>query len=121
MRISLAAAAALLLLAPAWTAAAPPHHASRKPGTRWVVDMSEIQAMMAVTGDPRRDAAHPARNRQLLIDSRGAKMNALFLLASGAGRHPTMLLLHGLPGNERNLDLAQVVRRAGWNVLTFTY
>ena len=32
-----------------------------------------------------------------------------------------MLLLHGLPGNERNLDLAQAVRRAGWNVLTFTY
>jgi pimeloyl-ACP methyl ester carboxylesterase len=31
------------------------------------------------------------------------------------------VLLHGLPGNERNLDLAQAVRRAGWNVLTFTY
>ena len=48
-------------------------------------------------------------------------MNALFFLAAGAGPHPTMLLLHGLPGNERNLDLAQAVRRAGWNVLTFTY
>jgi pimeloyl-ACP methyl ester carboxylesterase len=71
--------------------------------------------------DPPRDAAHPARNRQLLIDSHGAKMNALFFLAAGAGPHPTMLLLHGLPGNERNLDLAQAVRRAGWNVLTFTY
>ena len=116
----LAAAAALLLLAPALAAAAP-HHAPRKPGTRWVVDVSELQAATAVTGDPTRDRAHPARNRQLLIDSHGAKMNALFLLASGAGRHPTMLLLHGLPGNERNLDLAQAVRRAGWNVLTFTY
>src|SRR3954462_11893092 len=71
--------------------------------------------------DPPRDAAHPARNRQLLIDSHGSKMNALFFLAAGAGPHPTMLLLHGLPGNERNLDLAQAVRRAGWNVLTFTY
>jgi pimeloyl-ACP methyl ester carboxylesterase len=31
------------------------------------------------------------------------------------------VLLHGLPGKERNQDLAQAVRRAGWNVLTFTY
>ena len=48
-------------------------------------------------------------------------MNALFFLAAGHGPKPTVLLLHGLPGNERNLDLAQSIRRAGWNVLTFTY
>src|SRR4029079_14228842 len=71
--------------------------------------------------DPPRDAAHPARNRQLLIDSHGSKVNALFFLAAGAGPHPTMLLLHGLPRNARNVDVAQAVRRAGWNVLTFTY
>jgi pimeloyl-ACP methyl ester carboxylesterase len=86
-------------------------------------------ALMAVIADPPRDEKYPARNRQLLIPSgpvrpelgRPAEMNALFFLASGDGRKPTMLLLHGLPGNERNLDLAQAVRRAGWNVLTFTY
>jgi pimeloyl-ACP methyl ester carboxylesterase len=82
---------------------------------------AQDNALWIVTHDPPRDAQHPARNRQLLIDSHGAKMNALFFLAAGAGPHPTMLLLHGLPGNERNLDLAQAVRRAGWNVLTFTY
>src|SRR6185369_2030229 len=71
--------------------------------------------------DPPRNPLFPAHNQQLLIDSHGSKMNALFFLAAGPGRHPTMLLLHGLPGNERNLDLAQAVRRAGWNVLTFTY
>lgn len=83
----------------------------------------------AVLFDPPRDAAHPARNRQLVIPSgpvrpelgRPAEMNALFFLAAGEGPKPTLLLLHGLPGNERNLDLAQAVRRAGWNVLTFTY
>ncbi len=75
----------------------------------------------AVTADPPRNEAHPARNRQLLIPSQGHGMNALFFLASGEGAKPTLLLLHGLPGNERNLDLAQAVRRAGWNVLTFTY
>jgi pimeloyl-ACP methyl ester carboxylesterase len=31
------------------------------------------------------------------------------------------VLLHGLPGNEKNLDLAQAVRRAGWNAVTFNY
>lgn len=83
----------------------------------------------AVQSDLPRDEAHPARNRQLVIPSgpvrpdlgRPAEMNALFFLAAGEGPKPTMLLLHGLPGNERNLDLAQAVRRSGWNVLTFTY
>jgi pimeloyl-ACP methyl ester carboxylesterase len=74
----------------------------------------------AVT-DPAPDAEHPTSNKQLLVPSGGAGMNALFLLASGEAPKPTLILLHGLPGNERNLDLAQAVRRAGWNVLTFTY
>ena len=75
----------------------------------------------AVIADPPKNSAFPARNQQLLIPSNGFGMNALFFLAAGEGPKPTMLLLHGLPGNERNLDLAQAVRRAGWNVLTFTY
>jgi len=74
----------------------------------------------AVT-DPVPDAKNPTSNKQLLVPSGGVGMNALFLLASGEGAKPTLILLHGLPGNERNLDLAQAVRRAGWNVLTFTY
>lgn len=75
----------------------------------------------AVIADPPKNSAFPARNQQLLVPSNGFGMNALFFLAAGEGPKPTMLLLHGLPGNERNLDLAQAVRRAGWNVLTFTY
>jgi pimeloyl-ACP methyl ester carboxylesterase len=88
-----------------------------------------VAASQAVTVDPPRHPTHPARNRQLVIPSgpvrpelgRPAEMNALFFLAAGPHRKPTMLLLHGLPGNERNLDLAQAVRRSGWNVLTFSY
>lgn len=75
----------------------------------------------AVAADPPHDAAHPAHNRQVLIMSGGDGMNALFMLAAGAGPKPTLLLLHGLPGNEQNLDLAQAARRAGWNVLTMHY
>ena len=75
----------------------------------------------AAIADPPRDAAHPAHNQQLLIPSHGVGMNALLFQASGKGPHPTVILMHGLPGNERNLDLAQAIRRAGWDVLTFTY
>jgi pimeloyl-ACP methyl ester carboxylesterase len=75
----------------------------------------------AVTADPARDEKHPANNQQLLIPSGTASMNAVLLQAAGSGPKPTLLLLHGLPGNEQNLDLAQAVRRAGWNVLTMHY
>lgn len=55
------------------------------------------------------------------LPSHGALLNALVYVAAGPGPHPTILLLHGFPGNERNLDLAQGFRRAGYNVLFFDY
>lgn len=79
------------------------------------------QSPASVTVDPPRDTRFPARNRQLVIHSGGSDMNALLFAAQGEGLKPTIILLHGLPGNERNLDLAQALRRVGWNVLTFTY
>ncbi len=68
-----------------------------------------------------RDQQHLARMEGFTIESHGSSMNALVYGASGAGPHPTLILLHGLPGNERNLDLAQAIRRAGWNVVFFHY
>jgi pimeloyl-ACP methyl ester carboxylesterase len=75
----------------------------------------------AIFTDPPADAAHPPRMEVLHIPSGGVKINGVAYLAAGAGPHPTLVLLHGLPGNEKNLDLAQAVRRAGWNVVTFNY
>jgi pimeloyl-ACP methyl ester carboxylesterase len=75
----------------------------------------------SVTSDPAPDPAYPPRSAQVLVPSHGLGMNGLFYLAGGAGPHPTLVLLHGFPGNEQNLDLAQAVRRAGWNVLTLHY
>ena len=49
------------------------------------------QSPRAVSADPPRDAAHPA-----------------------------FVLFHGIPGNEKDLDLDQAVRRAGWNAITPT-
>jgi len=75
----------------------------------------------AVVTDPPADAQAPAEMVAFQLPSHGALLNAVFYLAAGKGPHPTMLLLHGFPGNEQNLDLAQAVRRAGWNVLTLHY
>lgn len=83
--------------------------------------LSAQRVPTAIYTDPPRDSAHPARVEVLHIPSGGVKINGLAYLAPGAGVHPTFVLLHGLPGNEKNLDLAQAVRRAGWNAITFNY
>jgi pimeloyl-ACP methyl ester carboxylesterase len=75
----------------------------------------------AITTDPPRDAAHPAGMYQLAIESHEATVFGVFYRASGGDPHPTVLLLHGLPGFEQNGDLAQTLRRSGWNVLIFHY
>jgi diadenosine tetraphosphate (Ap4A) HIT family hydrolase/acetyl esterase/lipase len=75
----------------------------------------------AVIADPARDAAHPADMAVFTVPTGGTRVNALMYLASGDQPHPTMLFLHGFPGNETNIDLMQAVRRAGWNVLKINY
>lgn len=64
---------------------------------------------------------HPATMWEGSFESQGSKMNAIAYEAAGEGPHPTAILLHGFPGNERNLDLAQVLRRGGWNAVFFHY
>lgn len=55
------------------------------------------------------------------VPSHGALMNGIVYVAAGEGPHPIVILLHGFPGNEQNLDLAQDIRRAGGDVLFFHY
>jgi pimeloyl-ACP methyl ester carboxylesterase len=66
-------------------------------------------------------AQPPAQMQTFQIPSQGSLLNAFVYVAAGAGPHPAVVLLHGFPGNERNLDLAQDMRRAGWDVLYFNY
>lgn len=97
---------ALMIAAPAAFVAAPAA-ASKMPA--------------AIYTDPPHDAANPARMEVLHIPSGGVEINGVAYLAAGPGKHPTLVIAHGWPGNEKNLDLAQAVRRAGWNVVTFNY
>lgn len=82
--------------------------------------LAQIPASPART-DPAPDPANPAGSDAFVIPAGDGAMNALIYTAAGAGPHPTLVLFHGFPGNEQNLDLAQAARRAGWNVLTLHY
>lgn len=79
------------------------------------------QVPAAIYTDPPADRTHPARMTVLHIPSHGLAINGIVYSPPGAGSHPTLVICHGLPGNEKNLDLAQAVRRAGWNAVTFNY
>lgn len=63
----------------------------------------------------------PATMGGVRFQSAGANLNGVLYEAGGPGPHPTLLMLHGFPGNELNADIAQAVRRAGWNALIFHY
>lgn len=67
------------------------------------------------------DKEYPATMMPVCFNSAGKKLLGTILLAAGKGPHPTVLLLHGFPGNELNLDIAHAVRRAGFNVALFHY
>ncbi|WP_257550665.1 S9 family peptidase [Sphingopyxis sp. DBS4] len=75
----------------------------------------------AIYTDPPADKEHPAAMEVVHIPSGGVEINGVVYVAAGAGPHPTAVLCHGLPGLEKNLDLAQAIRRAGWTVITFNY
>src|SRR6201996_7264374 len=75
----------------------------------------------AIYTDPPSNPEHPARMSVLHIPSHGVLINGVLYSPPGGGVHSTLVICHGLPGNEKNLDLAQAVRRAGWNAVTFNY
>ena len=86
-----------------------PHNAGQVTGHPATVDLDVV------------DADFPPAMQDVSFSSGGSKLNGLVYIANGPGPHPTVVLLHGYPGNERNLDLAQAMRRAGNNVLYFDY
>jgi uncharacterized protein len=55
------------------------------------------------------------------FDSDGHGLVGVLYLARGGEPKPTVLLLHGCPGLEQNLDVAIALRDRGWNALAFHY
>lgn len=67
------------------------------------------------------DIKFPPTMDPVIFKSEGDKIVGTMFVANGEGPHPTIILLHGFPGNETNFDLAHTFRRAGFNVLIFHY
>ena len=91
-----------------------------------VLLISFSHAAVAVYDPPYADPAtpdpdHPPRAAGVTITNNGQRMSGILYTANGPGPHATVVLLHGIPGNEKNLDIAQALRRAGFNVLFFHY
>lgn len=64
---------------------------------------------------------YSASSVELTFNSHGKRMSGFIYQAAGIGPHPTVLLLHGYPGNEKNLDVSQALRKQGFNVVFFHY
>ncbi|GAA0402105.1 hypothetical protein GCM10009530_62510 [Microbispora corallina] len=71
--------------------------------------------------DPVHTRGPAARTVPVTFQSAGATLLGVLHLPPGPGPHPVVVLLHGFPGNERNFDLAQALRRAGYASLVFHY
>ena len=83
--------------------------------------LSSARAQLATGVSGSKEIKYRASLETVRIPSHGTMLNGFVYVASGPKEHPCLILLHGLPGNERNLDLAQEVRRAGWDVLYLDY
>lgn len=75
----------------------------------------------AIDHDPVRGATPPATMTVLHVPTHGVEINGIAYQPAGPGPFPVLVIFHGLPGNEKNLDLAQTVRRAGWIAVTVNY
>jgi hypothetical protein len=51
------------------------------------------------------------------LQCKGSKLLGGLYRGAGIGPRPTVILLHGLPGVEKNLDIAYALRENGWNCL----
>ncbi|MET7465555.1 alpha/beta fold hydrolase [Nonomuraea sp. NPDC005501] len=71
--------------------------------------------------DPPADVAPPATTPGVTFASGGETLLGVLHVPAGPGPHPIVLLLHGFPGMERNFDVAQALRRAGYATLVFHY
>lgn len=73
--------------------------------------------------DPEKDGPCTADVSGFVIPSPGTgeRMSACLFTPQGRGPRPTVLLLHGYPGDENNYDLAHAFQRAGFTAVTFHY
>jgi pimeloyl-ACP methyl ester carboxylesterase len=87
----------------------------------FAASLAHAQQPAAISTDPAPTEQPPASMVELQLPSHGQNLLGVLYLAAGPGAHPTAIIMHGFPGYEQNLDLAQTIRRAGWNVMAVHY
>lgn len=76
--------------------------------------------MMYKDSDWGNDPKGPDNITILMPGGRGW-FNSLLCHAGIDKKRPAVLLLHGFPGNDKNLDMMEALRRCGLNVMTMNY
>jgi dienelactone hydrolase len=60
--------------------------------------------------------------QDVAIDNNGVLLKGKFYVSEGTGPFPTVIILHGMPGNDTDvLGLGNKLSEAGLNALTFNY
>jgi len=80
-----------------------------------------IEFNPAIEDNPNFDVDSPESMQPIVIESKGKKLIGTYFKASGKKKKPTIILLHGFPGNENNFDIAHAIKRFGFNVIVFHY
>lgn len=71
--------------------------------------------------DFQNDPDHPSFNKELIIKIKDSYVAGYAFIANGPQPKETIIMLHGLPGNDNQFDIAQSLRRTGRNVIHFNY
>ena len=59
---------------------------------------------------------------EISIDRNGVQLKSKFYLTEGKGKFPTVVLLHGFPGNDQDvLGIGKKLSEVGFNAMTFNY
>ncbi|MCO6449171.1 MAG: alpha/beta fold hydrolase [Caldilineales bacterium] len=58
--------------------------------------------------------------RHFQFPSHGFELTGFFYPGRGAGLRPTCVLIHGIPGNQKNLDMAEAMTELGWNAVVWS-
>lgn len=70
------------------------------------------------------NALYQPYNDTLIVESHSCKLFARLQVPAfydETSKCPVVLMLHGCPGNERNIDISQNLRMAGFATVTFSY
>lgn len=71
--------------------------------------------------DFKNDPDFPAFNKELIIDINNSSVAGYAFIANGENPKETVIMTHGMPGNDNQFDIAQSLRRTGRNVIHFNY